>query len=103
MLADLSDGNGWFMNLILRIIKKSFLWTYASENSGSGIACSDSGFIFLSPKSWFVDGKQQRWRSIKLTRVTTVLIPRELIGDNAIRVRLKQQVRAIYRNGRPRS
>lgn len=84
------------MNFILRIIKKSFLWTYARNTWQWDVLCVlILAFIFLSPKSWFVDGKQQPPEEHQTAAVTTVLISRELVGDNADKSQIEQQVRAI--------
>jgi hypothetical protein len=84
------------MSLIIRIIKKSFLWTYARNTWQWDVLCVlILAFIFLSPKSWFVNGEQRPPAQHQSDTVTTVVIGRELIGDNEDKDQIEQRVRAF--------
>jgi hypothetical protein len=47
------------MSRIIRLIKKSFLWTYARNTWQWDVLCVlILIFIFLTPKSWFATGER---------------------------------------------
>ena len=84
------------MNFVLRIIKKSFLWTYARNTWQWDVLCVlILAFIFLSPKSWFVNGERRPPAGHQSEAVSTVIIGPELIGDNADKDQIEQKVRVL--------
>ena len=84
------------MNFILRIIKKSFLWTYARNTWQWDVLCVlILAFIFLSPKSWFVNGERRPPAGHQIEAVTTVPIKPEVIDNETDRGRLEEKIRAI--------
>lgn len=88
------------MNFILRIIRKCFLWTYARNTWQWDVLCVlILAFIFLSPKSWFVNGERRASLEHQSEAVSTVILSPELIDNEANTVQLEQQVRVL--SGRP--
>ena len=84
------------MNFILRFIKKCFLWTYARNTWQWDVLCVlILAFIFLSPKSWFVNGERRPPAGHHSEAVSTVILSPEVIGNETDRVQLEQKVRAL--------
>jgi hypothetical protein len=84
------------MNYILRIIKKSFLWSYARNTWQWDVLCVVIlVFIFLSPKSWFENGERRVQAGHQTQAVSTVILGAEMIDNERDRVRLEERVRAI--------
>jgi hypothetical protein len=84
------------MNIILRIIKKSFLWTYARNTWQWDVLCVlILVFIFLSPKSWFVNGERRAPTQHQSEAVSTVMLSPEVIDSGTDRGQLEQKVRAL--------
>jgi hypothetical protein len=71
--------------LMLRIIKKAFLWNYERTTWQWDVLCVVIlAFIFLTPKSWFVSHA-----------VSTVLMDRAAVEDQKEKGQLEQRVRAL--------
>lgn len=88
------------MSFILRIIKKSFLWTYARNTWQWDVLCVlILAFIFLSPKSWFVNGKRQPLAGHQNDAVLTYTLSPEVIDNETDKGQLEEKVRAV--TGRP--
>lgn len=84
------------MGFILRIIKKSFLWTYARNTWQWDVLCVlILAFIFLSPKSWFVNGKRPPLTEHQSDTVLTVTLNPEVIDNEKDRGQLEEKVRAL--------
>jgi len=84
------------MNFILRIIKKSFLWTYARNTWQWDVLCVlILAFIFLSPKSWFANSKRLGPAGHQSEAVSTVILSPEVIGNETDKGQLEQKVRAL--------
>ena len=84
------------MNHVLRIIKKSFLWTYARNTWQWDVLCVLClVFIFLTPKSWFASGERQADAGHQSGIVSTVIVDAELIDDDKDNTRLQQRVRTV--------
>jgi len=84
------------MNFILRIIKKSFLWTYARNTWQWDVLCVlILAFIFLSPKSWFANGERRPPEEHQSSALTTVIIGPELVGDTEDKAQIEQKVRVF--------
>lgn len=82
--------------LIRRFIKKCFLWTYARNTWQWDVLCVlILAFIFLSPKTWFVNGERQRSSGHQSEAVATVILSPESIGNETDRVQLEQKVRTL--------
>lgn len=52
-------------------------------------------FIFMTPKSWFVNGERQRRWGHQNGAVSTVIVGAELIDKASVREQLEQRVRAL--------
>jgi|ERR1700682_4906420 len=84
------------MNFILRIIKKSFLWTYARNTWQWDVLCVlILAFIFLSPKSWFANGERRAPPGHQSEAVSTVILSPEVIDSEIDKGQLEQKVRAL--------
>jgi len=84
------------MNFVLRIIKKSFLWTYARNTWQWDVLCVlILVFIFLSPKSWFVNGERRAPTPHQSEAVSTVMLSPEVIDSETDRRQLEQKIRAL--------
>ena len=84
------------MSFILRIIKKSFLWTYARNTWQWDVLCVlILAFIFLSPKSWFVNGERRPPEGHQSEVVSTITLSPEVIDNETDKGQLEQKVRAL--------
>src|SRR5258708_979415 len=84
------------MNLILRLIKKSFLWTYERNTWQWDVLCVlILAFIFLSPKSWFVNGEPQKSSGHQIEAISTVILSPDVIGLEPDNILLEQKVRTL--------
>jgi hypothetical protein len=84
------------MNFILRIIKKSFLWTYARNTWQWDVLCVlILAFIFLSPKSWFAHGERRPPAGHQTEAISTVTVSPEVIDNETDKAQLEEQIRAI--------
>jgi hypothetical protein len=84
------------MNHILRIIKKSFLWSYARNTWQWDVLCVVIlVFIFLSPKSWFANGERQAQAGHQTQVISTVILGPEVIDNEKDRVQIEERVRAL--------
>jgi hypothetical protein len=84
------------MGFILRIIKKSFLWTYARNTWQWDVLCVlILAFIFLSPKSWFVNGERRPPAGHQSDAVMTVRLSPEVIDNETDRGQLEEKIRAL--------
>ena len=84
------------MNFILRIIKKSFLWTYARNTWQWDVLCVlILAFIFLSPKSWFANGERPGPAGHQSVAVSTVILSPEVIDTEVDKGQLEQKVRVL--------
>jgi hypothetical protein len=84
------------MSFILRIIKKSFLWTYARNTWQWDVLCVlILAFIFLSPKSWFAHGERRPPVEHQSEAISTVTVSPEVIDNETDKARLEEQIRAI--------
>ena len=96
LLADVGAGKGKMMNFILRIIKKSFLWTYARNTWQWDVLCVlILAFIFLSPKSWFAHGERRPPAGHQNEAISTVMLSPEVIDNETDKAQLEEKVRAI--------
>lgn len=77
--------NGWsessgeaelaLKSMILKAVKKLFLWTYARNTWQYDVLCAFIlAFIFLTPKSWFDNGKPLTWQPHQTQTASTVLL-----------------------------
>jgi hypothetical protein len=83
------------MDFILRIIKKSFLWTYARNTWQWDVLCVlILAFIFLSPKSWFVNGERRPSETHQSGVVTTITVLPEVIENETDKGQLEGKIRA---------
>src|SRR6266481_448394 len=84
------------MGFILRIVKKCFLWTYARNTWQWDVLCVlILAFIFLSPKSWFVNGERRVSSGHQSEAISTVILSPEVIDNETDKVQLEQQIRAL--------
>jgi hypothetical protein len=84
------------MKYILRIIKKSFLWSYARNTWQWDVLCVVILiFIFLSPKSWFANGRRRVQAEHQTQVVSTVILGPEVIENEKDRVQIEERVRAL--------
>ncbi|HEX8495090.1 MAG TPA: hypothetical protein VF658_19780 [Pyrinomonadaceae bacterium] len=61
--------------MILQAVKKLFLWTYARNTWQYDVLCAlILAFIFLTPKSWFDNGKPLTWQQHQTQTASTVLL-----------------------------
>lgn len=61
--------------MILQAVKKLFLWTYARNTWQYDVLCAlILAFIFLTPKSWFDNGKPLTWRQHQTQVAPTALL-----------------------------
>jgi hypothetical protein len=87
------------MGFILRFIKNCFLWTYARNTWQWDVLCVVIlVFIFLSPKSWFVNSERAA-NSGHQKAVSTVVLGPESLAAEMDQGQLEQRVRVIL--GRP--
>jgi len=84
------------MNYILRIIKKSFLWSYARNTWQWDVLCVlILIFIFLSPKSWFANGGRPVQAGHQTQGVSTIILGPEVIDNEKDRVQIEERVRVL--------
>ncbi len=81
--------------MLLRIIRKIFLWEHPRNTWQWDILCVlILIFIFLTPKTWF-EGSQRRSVLEHRSGAMTLLIGPEVIKNESDTVNLKSQVMAI--------
>ena len=84
------------MNHLLRIIKRSFLWSYARNTWQWDVLCVlILVFIFLSPKSWFVSGERRGPLGHQSQAHSTVIVGAEVIDNDRDRTQLERRIRAL--------
>lgn len=84
------------MNHILRMIKKTFLWTYARNTWQWDVLCVlILVFIFLTPKSWFASGERRQASGHQNESVSTVILAAEVVENDRDRGQMEQQVRIL--------
>jgi len=92
----LANPAGKAMNHLLRIIKKSFLWSYARNTWQWDVLCVlILVFIFLSPKSWFVSGERHGPLGHQSEAFSTVIVAAELVDNDRDKSQLEQRVRTL--------
>ena len=52
-------------------------------------------FIFLTPKSWFDNGERPRAMTHQSPVITKVVLPPEVVANEADRLKIEQQVKAF--------
>src|SRR5438128_11979683 len=88
------------MNYILRIIKKSFLWSYARNTWQWDVLCVVILiFIFLTPKSWLGNGERARLLTHQNPAAATLVLRPEVVANELDKGQLEQRIRAL--TGRP--
>ena len=84
------------MKYILRGIKDFFLWSYARNTWQWDVLCVlILVFIFLTPKSWFVNSERQSRPAHQSEAVSTVILGPEVIDNGKDRGALEQRVRVL--------
>ena|SRR5438105_2571906 len=84
------------MKFMLRAIKNFFLWSYARNTWQWDVLCVlILVFIFLTPKSWFVNSERRTGLEHPSGSVSTVLVGPEVVDDEKDRVQLERRVRAL--------
>src|SRR5205823_14926594 len=84
------------MNYILRIIKKSLLWSYARNTWQWDVLCVVILiFIFLTPKSWFENSERRGYLAHQNSTASTVLISPERIVNAQDKGEVEQVVRTF--------
>ena len=84
------------MAFILRMIKNSFLWTYARNTWQWDVLCVlILAFIFLSPKSWFVSGEHRPVGGPQNAAVFTLNVRPEVIDSEANKAHLEEKIKAL--------
>ena len=70
-----SEAEPALKSMILQAVKKLFLWTYARNTWQYDVLCAlILAFIFLTPKSWFDNGKPLTWQRHQTQTASTVLL-----------------------------
>ena len=88
------------MGFIQRLIKNSFLWTYARNTWQWDVLCVlILIFIFLTPKSWFANGERRQQPRHQNGAVATVPLGAEAVDYKKDRSQLEQRVRTL--SGQP--
>lgn len=88
------------MGFIKRLIRNSFLWTYARNTWQWDVLCVlILIFIFLTPKSWFANGERRQSARHQNDTVSTVRLGAEAVDYEKDRSQLEQRVRTL--SGRP--
>ena len=81
---------------MLNSIKSVFLWCYERTTWQWDVLCVlILIFIFLTPKSWFETGELHRIQRHQSTVAVTLLLPPDVIGNEADRGSIERQVRSI--------
>ena len=84
------------MRYILRMIRNSFLWSYAINTWQWDVLCVlILIFIFLTPKSWFATGERQHSSLHQNEAVQTVLVGPEIVDNEKDTVQLERRVQAL--------
>ncbi|HEY3027895.1 MAG TPA: hypothetical protein VGJ55_17230 [Pyrinomonadaceae bacterium] len=77
-------------------IKRVFLWSYERTTWQWDVLCVlILIFIFLTPKSWFGTGELHRIERHQSTVAATLLLPPDVIGNEADRGSIERQVRSM--------
>jgi hypothetical protein len=84
------------MGYLLRIIKKSFLWSYARNTWQWDVLCVlILIFIFMTPKSWFITGEREPSSLHQKEVVTTIVLGPEIIDNEKDTGQLERRVQAL--------
>lgn len=83
--------------MILQAVKKLFLWTYARNTWQYDVLCAlILAFIFLTPKSWFDNGKPLTWQQHQTQTASTVLLGvSESGGSELEQSEIERRVRSL--------
>jgi len=77
-------------------LKKIFFWNYARNTWQWDLLCVVILiFIFLTPKRWFSDGERAQSRVHQSAVVETVVLGREVVGNQEDRVQIEQRVKML--------
>jgi hypothetical protein len=84
------------MRYFLRIIKNSFLWSYARNTWQWDVLCVlILIFIFMTPKSWFATGERQPLSPHQKEAVTTIILGPEIIDNEKDTGQLERRVQVL--------
>lgn len=84
------------MKSVFSIIKKFLLWSYARNTWQWDVLCVlILAFIFLTPKSWFVNSELHNTPAHQSHFASTVIIGPEVAGTKDDRNEIERRVRAI--------
>jgi hypothetical protein len=84
------------MKYILRGIRDFVLWSYARNTWQWDVLCVlILVFIFLTPKSCFVNGERQHRSGHQTQAISTVILGPEVVDNGKDRDKIAERVRAI--------
>lgn len=84
------------MKSILRVIKKFLLWSYARNTWQWDVLCVVIlAFIFLTPKSWFVNSELHNLPAHQSQLASTIILGPEVAGNKDDRSEIERRVRVV--------
>jgi hypothetical protein len=78
------------------VLKKLFFWNYARNTwQWDALCVLILIFIFLTPKSWFVNGERRVIEGHQRPTISTLLVSAEVIENEKDTAKLQEQVKAV--------
>src|SRR6266536_1034660 len=84
------------MGFISDTARKIVFWNYSRTSWQWDVLCVlILAFIFLSPKTWFVNGERQRLSGHHSESIATVILSPESVGNETDKAQLEHKIRTL--------